>query len=133
MKDRKDYPTDVTDKQWALIERLLPEQKTGRPRKYSQRDMFDAIAYISRTGCSWRMMPHDLPPWQAVYAYFRKLHDLNLWERLNDQLREQLRVELGRESDPSLIIIDSQSVKTAEKGGQEDSMVANGSKVANGN
>ena len=117
MKTRKRYPTDLTDNQWTLIEPLLPEQKTGRPRKYSQREMFNAIAYTARTGSSWRMMPHDLPPWQAVYAYFRKLSDLHFWEGLNDQLREQLRVELGREANPSVIIIDSQSVKTAEKGG----------------
>ena len=117
MSNRKRYPTDLTNKEWSLIEPILPIQKTGRPRKYSQREMLNAIAYVARTGCSWRMMPHDLPPWQAVYAYFRKLESAELWPKLNDQLREELRVELGRETDPSVVIVDSQSVKTTEKGG----------------
>ena len=117
MNNRKSYPTDLTDNEWSLIEAILPIQKTGRPRKYSQREMLNAITYLARTGCSWRMLPHDLPPWEAVYAYFRKLESAGLWVKLNDQLREELRVELGREADPSVVIIDSQSVKTTEKGG----------------
>ena len=117
MNNRKHYPTDLTDEQWALIEPLLPVQKTGRPRKYSQREMFNAIAYLTRTGCSWRMLPHDLPPWQAVYAYFRKLGDHQVLEQLNDELRAELRIQLEREPDPSVVVIDAQSVKTTEKGG----------------
>ena len=117
MSKRKNYPTDLTDNEWSLIEPLLPRQKTGRPRKYGQREMLNAITYLARTGCSWRMLPHDLPPWEAVYAYFRKLQAANLWVKLNDQLREELRVELGREAEPSVVIVDSQSVKTTEKGG----------------
>lgn len=126
MSSRKRYPTDLTDEQWSLIEPLLPQQKTGRPRKYSQREMFNAIAYLMRTGCSWRMLPHDLPPWQAVYAYFRKLTDAQIWERINDELREELRIQLGRAPQPSVVVIDAQSVKTTEKGGLEDTMVASG-------
>lgn len=124
MTKRSTYPTDLSDKQWKLIEPLLPIQKTGRPRKYSQREMLDAIFYITRTGGSWRMMPHDFPPWQAVYAYFRKLTDSGTWERINDELRSKLRVTLDREKDPSTLVIDSQSVKTAEKGALEDTMGA---------
>lgn len=116
MSSRKRYPTDLTDEQWSLIEPLLPQQKTGRPRKYSQREMFNAIAYLMRTGCSWRMLPHDLPPWQAVYAYFRKLTDAQVWERINNELREELRIQLGRDPQPSVVVIDAQSVKTTEKG-----------------
>ena len=70
------------------------------------------------------MMPHDFPPWQAVYAYFRKLTDSGTWERINDELRSKLRVTLDREKDPSTLVIDSQSVKTAEKGALEDTMGA---------
>lgn len=94
--------------------------------------MFNAIAYIARTGCSWRMLPHDLPPWQAVYAYFRKLMDNHFWEKLTDELREQLRVELGRDPHPSVVIIDAQSVKTTEKGGQEGLTVAKELKAEKG-
>lgn len=124
MSKRSTYPTDLSDKQWKLIEPLLPIQKTGRPRKYSQREMLNAIFYITRTGGSWRMMPHDLPPWQAVYAYFRKLTDSGTWERINDAIRTKLRVTLERDEDPSTLVIDSQSVKTAEKGGLEDTTEA---------
>ncbi len=116
MTKRKAYPTDLSDKEWALLEPLLPTQRTGRPRKYSQREMLNAILYITRTGCSWRMMPHDLPPWQAVYAYFRKLMGEGAWEEVNDTLREAVRQQAGREAHPSMLIVDSQSVKTTEKG-----------------
>ena len=75
------------------------------------------------------MLPHDFPPWQAVYVYFRKLAAIGFWEKLTDELREQLRVELGRDAHPSVVIIDAQSVKTAEKGGPEASTVVNESKV----
>lgn len=124
MKKRKRYPTDLSDKEWALMEPYLPVQKTGRPRKYSQREMVNAIIYITRTGTSWRMMPHDLPPWQAVYAYFRKLTDSGAWQRINDDLRSRLRVKMERDSHPSTVVVDSQSVKTTEKGGLADSTVA---------
>ena len=133
MNNRTPYPSDLTDDQWWFIDPLIADQKTGRPRKYSHREMFNAIAYISRTGCSWRMLPHDLPPWQAVYAYFRKLAAIGFWEKLTDELREQLRVELGRDAHPSVVIIDAQSIKTAEKGGLEASMVVNELKVEKDN
>jgi putative transposase len=94
--------------------------------------MLNAILYITRSGCSWRMMPHDLPPWQAVYAYFRKLLREGLWERLNDGLREQVRQQAGREAHPSTLVVDSQSVKTAEKGGHAATMVASASRDASG-
>lgn len=124
MSERKSYPTDLTNKEWSFIEPLLPQQKTGRPRKYSQREMLNTIVYVSRTGCSWRMLPHDLPPWKAVYAYFRKLTALNLWQTINNHLREQVRLSQARDAHPSTIIVDSQSVKTTEKGGLEALMAA---------
>ena len=125
MMNRQPYPTDLSDKEWAVIAPHLPVPHTGRPRKYPEREMFNAILYVTRTGCSWRMLPHDLPPWKAVYAYFRKLQKLNLWAQLNDALREQARLAAGREAHPSTLIADSQSVKTTEKGGHVAMMAAN--------
>lgn len=117
MEQRKSYPTDLTDAEWKVIEPLLPVQRTGRPRKYSQRELLNALLYLTRSGCSWRMLPHDLPPWESVYAYFRKLLSLGLWEKINDELRERVRQEAGREPHPSTLVVDTQSVKTTEKGG----------------
>lgn len=117
MEQRKSYPTDLTDAEWKVIEPLLPVQRTGRPRKYSQRELLNALLYLTRSGCSWRMLPHDLPPWESVYAYFRKLLSLGLWEKINDELRERVRQEAGREPHPSTLVVDTQSVKTTERGG----------------
>lgn len=117
MEQRKSYPTDLTDAEWKVIEPLLPVQRTGRPRKYSQRELLNALLYLTRSGCSWRMLPHDLPPWESVYAYFRKLLSLGLWEKINDELRERVRQEARREPHPSTLVVDTQSVKTTEKGG----------------
>src|SRR5262245_36266561 len=110
MKRTKSYPTDLSDKEWAILEGLLPKQRTGRPRKYSPRVMLNALLYLLRTGGSWRMLPHDRPPWQAVYAYFRKLQRQGVWISINDALREMARVRAGREAEPSILIADSQSV-----------------------
>lgn len=118
MKTRKPYPTDLTDKEWERIETLLPPRpKMGRPLKYDRRELFDAIWYVLRTGCAWRYLPHDFPPWQTVYAYFRLLKRQGIWEQLNTQLRQQVRQNDQRHPEPSLLIADSQSVKTTEKGG----------------
>jgi putative transposase len=124
MSARQPYPTDLSDREWALIEPLLPLQRTGRPRKYSQREMLNAILYLTRSGCSWRMLPHDLPPWKAVYAYLRKLQQANVWPRLNEALGEQVRLAAGRDAHPSTLLADSQSVKTTEKGGRAATMAA---------
>jgi putative transposase len=112
------YSTDLTDKEWHVIEPLLPHTtKPGRPRKYAVRDILDAIFYVLRTGCQWRLLPHDLPKWQTVYHYFRLWRQDRTWARIHDGLRMQLRVALGREAQPSAGIIDSQSVKTTGVGG----------------
>ena len=124
MSARQPYPTDLSDREWALIEPLLPLQRTGRPRKYSQREMLNAILYLTRSGCSWHMLPHDLPPWKAVYAYLRKLQQANVWPRLNEALGEQVRLAAGRDAHPSTLLADSQSVKTTEKGGRAATMAA---------
>lgn len=116
--NRKRYPSDITDKEWATLEPLLPQvQEGGRPRAYSYREILNGIFYITRGGCSWRMMPHDLPHWKTVYHYFRLWRKDGTLERLHHRLRERVRLKLGREAQPSAAILDSQSVKTSEKGG----------------
>ncbi len=114
---RKAYPTDLTDKEWAVIEPYAPKPKTGgRPVEHSRQEILNAIAYVLRSGCAWRLMPHDLPPWSTVYDYFRQWRIDGTWERINTAVREKLRTTIGREAEPSAAIIDSQTVKTTEKG-----------------
>lgn len=115
METRKPYPTDLTDEQWQRIEPLLPKKTRGREPLHRRREMLNALLYLARTGCQWRMLPHDLPPWGAVYAFWRRLVEGHVLERINDALRVQIRLEENREADPSVVIIDSQSVQTAEK------------------
>ena len=115
---RKAYTTDLSDKEWALLEPFLPPPKhTGRKRKYELREIANAIFYLLRTGCPWRMLPHDLPPWQVVYQHFRAWRNTGVWQQLNDTFRTELRVLDGRHGNPSAAVMDSQSVKTTEKGG----------------
>jgi len=115
------YPTDLTDEQWAIMEPHLPaaktEGRTGRPREYSYREIINGIFYVLRTGCTWDMMPHDLPPWGTCHHYFRRWREDGTWQGVHDALREKVRVRSGREATPSAAVMDSQSVKTAEKGG----------------
>lgn len=129
---RKPYPTDLSDKEWAVIEPYVPKPKSGgRPAEHSRREIINAIAYILRSGCAWRLMPHDLPPWPTVYDYFRQWRIDGTWERINAALREQLRTTLGREAEPSAAIIDSQTVKTTEKGGRAGMTQARKPRAAN--
>lgn len=117
--ERKAYSSDLTDEQWALLEPLLPPAKPGgRPRSVDLREITNALLYLLRTGCPWRSLPHDLPPWGTVWAYFRRWRDDGTLDRLHDQLRDRVRTEADRDANPSALILDSQSVKTAEKGGR---------------
>jgi putative transposase len=97
---------------------VLKQSNRGRPRQVEIREIVNAIFYVLRTGCAWRLLPHDLPTWQTVYGYFRRWRDSGLWEQLNDALREAVRNEAERETEPSAAIIDSQSVKTSSVAGE---------------
>ena len=117
MAAKRRYPTDLTDRQWELIEPLLPEPAagTGRPPKHSKREIVSAILYHVRAGGSWRMLPKDLPPWETVYGYFRDWGKDGTLDRIHDALREQVRTKHERrDPEPSAGIVDSQSVKGAD-------------------
>ena len=131
------YPSDLTDGQWAKLELLLQEpvegrHAGGRPRKYPLRRVTDAVLYMVKTGCQWRQMPVDFPPWQTVYQQFRAWRLRGTWERVTKSLREQGRKAGGRSPTPTVAIIDSQSAKTALKGGGGVTTRARRSKGANG-
>jgi putative transposase len=124
---RARYPSDLSDEQWAEIKVYLPSGKAGgRPRSTDLREVLNALLYILRSGCSWRMLPHEFPKWQTVYTYFRAWQGSGLWERMLDGLREDVRIEQGRNPQPRLVILDSQSVKTTQKGGHAASTPSNG-------
>jgi putative transposase len=117
MTPEERYPTDLTDAQWAVLEPLIPPPKPGgRPRTVSMRQVVNAILYIDRAGCQWRMLPREYPTWKTVYWYFTRWQDGGTWEQLTDALRRQLRRQLGRDDEPSAAILDSQSVKTTQRG-----------------
>jgi transposase len=115
---RQPYSTDVTDIGWQyLVSHLPAPQLGGRPRVHPVREILNAIFYVLRSGCAWRLLPHDLPPWKTVYHYFRLWRVQGLWERLHAALHAAVRAQVGRGSQPTAAIIDSQSVKTTMVGG----------------
>ena len=112
------YPTDLTDAAWALVSPLLPPARTGgRRRTTDLRAVLDAIFYLLRTGCQWRLLPRDFPAWGTVYHYFRTWKNSGVWTGVQRGIYEQVRAEAGRAECPSVVIMDGQSVKTTERGG----------------
>jgi len=135
VKARPPYPSDIADAEWFFLEPLLPKSKSGtrrggRPPEFTAREIVNGIRYLLRTGCSWRQLPHDLPPWGIVYHYMRKWKLDGTWLRIHDKLRGDVRQSEGRNRLPSAAIIDSQSVKTTSKGGHAVTMRARKSVAA---
>ncbi len=112
------YPSDLTDAEWAILEPLIPPEKPGgRPREVDRRAVLNGIFYVLRAGCAWRMIPRDYPPKSTVYSYFARFRNEGVWEQIMARLRERCRREAGREATPSAGIIDSQSVRSTDRGG----------------
>jgi transposase len=115
--NRQPYSTDLSDGEWAVLAALIPAAKPGgRPRKYPMREVVNAVFYLLRTGCSWRLLPHDLPPYRVVFHYFSQWRKDGTWEAIHRHLQREVRLQAGHDPEASAAIIDSQSVKTTEKG-----------------
>ena len=116
----RSYQTDLTDAEWEVLEPHVPApEKRGRPRTHSTREILDAIFYVLKSGCPWRLLPRDFPPWETVYWWFGRWRTDGTFERLNATLRERLRARLGRNPLPSAGIADSQTTKSTGVGGEQ--------------
>ena len=123
---RKPYPSDLSDAEWAKLKPLLPaeQNRIGSPREVKLREVVNAVMYVADNGIKWRALPHDLPAWQTVYGYFRRWSQSGVWEQVNQALSKAVRVAAEREEQPSLGLIDSQSVEMAQKGGLNKASMA---------
>ena len=118
MSTRKPYPSDLTDAEWRILEPLVPAPApNGRPADYDRREIVNAILYLLRSGCAWRLLPHDLPDWHLVYHYFARWRDDGTWARVHDALRRKVRRRAKHQAEPTAAILDSQSVKVTDQGG----------------
>ena len=123
------YKTDINEQEWLLIEEVFPVHKIGRPREYGNREIMNAIRYQQHTGCQWDMLPNEFPPHGVVQHHFYEWRNNGLFEKMQKKLHAMLRKKQGRKEEPSLAIIDSQSVKTGQKGGSVAMMLERKSKV----
>jgi len=118
---RRAYPSDLTDAQWAAIAPMIPDAAPGgRPRRADKREIVEAILYVLRAGCAWRLLPHDFPPWQTVYYYLRRWQREGVWARVHHTLVMAEREREGRDASPSAAVIDSQTVRTADQKGDSE-------------
>jgi putative transposase len=114
------YASDLTEKQWEMLKALIPEPSLeGRRPFVERREIVNAILYVLRSGCPWRLLPHEFPAWQTVYWYFRRWQREGVWEQMLHRLRRQTREALGRDPEPSAAVIDSQSIKLSTVRGPE--------------
>lgn len=121
---RKPYPSDLSDAEWLILKPLLPKPKGfGHPVEVDLREILNAIFYVQRTGCQWEMLPHDFPPYTTVYGYFQKWQRKGIWQKIHDQVRHQLRQDIGKDEHSTVAIADSQSVKTTEKKGRSTALM----------
>ena len=133
MNPRKPYPTDLSDHEWNVIRHLVPDAKPGgRPEKYPKREILNGIFYMVRGGCAWRLLPHDLPPWQIVYHDCWRWGQDGTWPLMHDLRRGDVRMAAGRHRQPSAGIIDRQSVKTTDQGGSAVAMPPSRSRSESG-
>ena len=116
------YTSDLTEKEWKILSPFVSQGNIGRPRTHDIRQIINAIRYVMKSGCQWRLMPKDFPPWQTVYDYYLRWRKNGKWQEIHDTLLGQVREKSGKNASPTVGIIDSQSIKTVQKGELEDMM-----------